>query len=144
MATKKFNLIPCTDSLYFYSNQPTSAIEQRCIGHLRMDFGDGEEFWTTWWPHTADAHNDEAFRAEFGKLAQQLRKNLFKSRRHMYKYLADHPVTPLENTCPYSYGYCVHTKRYSYFIRCMPERGDYNAYVYCYLKAEEEAPAENC
>ena len=28
-----------------------------CIGHLRGDFGNGRQFYTTWWPHQNDALN---------------------------------------------------------------------------------------
>lgn len=136
MSAKGFDLIPCTDVSYFYSNESSSAIEQRCIGHLRLDFGDGEEFWTSWWPHTADDANDAAFKAEFNALVGQLRKNLFKSRCHMYKYLADYPTPPLEGDFPRSYGYRVRTARCEYYIRCMPEKGNYNAHIYCYLPEE--------
>lgn len=136
MPANEFNLIPCTDVPYFFFHEPDSTIEQRCIGHLRMDFGDGEEFWATWWPHTADAYHDEVFSVEFEQLVQQLRRNLFKSRRHMYKYLADHPTPPLEGDFLRSYGYRVRTAQFDYFIRCMPEKGNYNAYIYCYLPEE--------
>ena len=99
----------------------------------RMDFGSGQEFWTSWWPHAAHAHNDDVFKTELDALIKALRKDLFKDRAHMYKYIADHVVPPLEEK-PRTYGYCVHTEKHAYFIRCLPEPGDYNAYIYCYLE----------
>ena len=130
MPEPAFTLSPAADAAPFYSGSPA---ESRCIGHLRMDFGSGDEFWTTWHPHAAHAYNDAAFKAELNDLMNMLRQSLFRDRARMARYIADHPAPPLEagrHTC----GYSVRTKRYEYFIRCMPEPGDYNAYVYCYLR----------
>lgn len=130
MAQPAFALEPSLDAAMFYSGSPA---EPRCIGHLRVDFGSGHEFWTAWQPHAAHAPNDAVFKTELDALVNVLRKSLFKSRAHMYKYIADHPVPPLAAVCR-AYGYSVHTSICDYYIRCMPEPGDYNAYVYCYLK----------
>lgn len=62
-----------------------------------------------------------------------LSKDLFKDRAHMCRYIAEHPVPPLEADRR-AYGYIVCTEKYEYCIRCMPEPGDYNAYIYCYLE----------
>lgn len=132
MGTHIFDLRPCSESDCFYSSHSEDPIEQRCIGHLRLDFGSGNEFWTSWWPHTAHRHNDAAFKAEFSELINHLRKSLLKNRASMYKYLAEHPGALLEESTPRVYGYCIHTGSHSYYIRCTPERGNYS-YIYCYL-----------
>lgn len=130
MSQPVFTLEPSLDAAMFYSGSPA---EPRCIGHLRMDFGSCQEFWTSWWPHAAHAHNDDVFKTELDALIKALRKDLFKDRAHMYKYIADHVVPPLEEK-PRTYGYYVHTEKHAYFIRCLPEPGNYNAYIYCYLE----------
>lgn len=130
MSQPVFSLEPSLDAAMFYSGSPA---EPRCIGHLRMDFGSGQEFWTSWWPHAAHAHNNDVFKTELDALIKALRKDLFKDRAHMYKYIADYAVPPLVES-PRTYGYCVHTEKHAYFIRCLPEPGDYNAYIYCYLE----------
>ena len=130
MSQPVFTLEPSLDAAMFYSDSPA---EPHCIGHLRMDFGSGQEFWTCWWPHAAHAHNDDVFKTELDALIKALRKALFKDRAHMRRYIADHPIPSLEEK-PRTYGYCVHTEKYAYFIRCLPEPGDYNAYIYCYLE----------
>ena len=130
MSQPVFTLEPSLDAAMFYSGNPA---EPRCIGHLRMDFGSGQEFWTCWWPHAAHAHNDDVFKAELDALIQVLSKDLFKDRAHMCRYIADHPVPPLEADLR-AYGYIVCTEKYEYCIRCLPEPGDYNAYIYCYLE----------
>lgn len=133
MKSNPFTLLPGDDPDLFFSD---SIQEEKCIGHLRIDFGGGYEFWPTWWPHTAQKYNDSTFRIELNELIDRLRKNLFKNRACMYKYIADHPVAPLEDGFIRTYGYCIHTERYSYFIRCMPDPGNYNAYVYCYVRED--------
>ena len=136
MGRRHFVLCPCSESSYFYSHCEES-IERRCIGHLRLDFGSGNEFWTSWWPHAAHDQNTMDFKAEFDTLVKQLRKGLFKSRAAMYKYIADHPATVLEDNPPRYYGYSVHTARYAFYIRCTPERGNYS-YIYCYKLRQED------
>lgn len=133
MSNKSFTLLPNGDEALFYSG---SESENRCIGHMRIDLGGGDEFWSSWQPHAADDCNDEIFKRELDGLAGQLRKNLFKSRAHMYKYIAEHPALLLEDGSLRYYGYSVRTDRYEYYIRCTPERGNYS-YIYCYLRKEE-------
>lgn len=136
MGRRHFVLCPCSESSYFYSHCEES-IERRCIGHLRLDFGSGNEFWTSWWPHAAHDQNTMDFKAEFDTLVKQLRKGLFKNRAAMYKYIADHPATVLEDNPPRYYGYSVHTAYYAFYIRCTPERGNYS-YIYCYKIHQED------
>ena len=35
---------------------------------------------------------------------------------------------------PDAYGFDVDTKRYQYKLRCVPHKGDYNFYLYCYQR----------
>ena len=35
-------------------------------------------------------------------------------------------------------GFSIHTKNYQYMLRCIPRRGDYNFYLYCYDKEARE------
>ena len=133
--THKFALKPEGDKQLFYSN---NNAESRCVGHLRGDFGSDQEFWTTWWPHNDDRFNTQEFKDDFYPFVDALRKNLLKNRAGMFKYIADHPSLPLEDNSPCSYGYHATTERYAYFIRCTPERGNYNFYIYCYLREGDE------
>jgi hypothetical protein len=38
---------------------------------------------------------------------------------------------------PDVYGFRVDTGRHRYYIRCFPQGGDYNFYVYCYINEKE-------
>ena len=35
-------------------------------------------------------------------------------------------------------GFSIHTKNYQYMLRCIPRKGDYNFYLYCYDKEARE------
>ena len=138
MAKKKYNfeVLPGTQGmskLYYSGNDA----EDRCIGHLRGDFGkSGDEFWHSWFPHAADTHNDAPFKAELKALVDSLRKNLLKSRVSMQKYLLEHDSLMLESGSCTARGSKVTTEQYEYYIRCQPHPGDYNFYIYAYVREE--------
>lgn len=119
-------------SAMFYSDGPA---EDRCIGHLRGDFGSGgTEFWTTWFPHAAADRNDKTFQDEFSSLVKVLRRNVLKNRILMAKYLREHDSLMLESGIIMSRGLMVTTEQYEYYIRCSPQPGDYNFYIYAYVR----------
>lgn len=120
----------------FYSN---SSAEERCIGHLRADFGDGTEFYTSWWPHAAEDHNTPDFQATFQKLITTLRRDILKDRRNMLRYIEKYPGVLLEDH-PQTSGYHILTAQYEYYLRCTPEGGCYNVYLYCYLRDGIDRP----
>lgn len=136
MARKKYNfeVLAGTQGTgeFYYSN---SDAENRCIGHLRGDFGSGgKEFWTGWFPHAAADHNDKPFQDEFSSLVQTLRRSVLKNRVYMQKYLREHDSLMLESGIITSRGYMVTTEQYEYYIRCQPQPGDYNFYIYAYVR----------
>ena len=118
-----------------------------CIGHLRGDFGSGgKEFYTTWWPHQGDTLNTPEFKADIDRLVNWLREGYapLKDRKTMNSFCgfrgAQHKINEAALT---SYGFCIKTDKYQYMLRCTPERGDYNFYLYCYdRKALEQARGE--
>ena len=135
MARKKYNfeVLAGTQGTgeFYYSN---SDAEDRCIGHLRGDFGGGTEFWTGWFPHAAADRNDKPFQDEFSSLVQTLRRSVLKNRVYMQKYLREHDSLMLESGIITSRGYTVTTEQYEYYIRCQPQPGDYNFYIYAYVR----------
>ena len=136
MARKKYSFevlagAQGTGALY-YSN---SDAKNRCIGHLRGDFGSGgTEFWTGWFPHAAADRNDKPFQDEFSSLVKTLRRSVLKNRVFMQKYLREHDSLMLESGVITSRGYMVTTEQYEYYIRCQPKPGDYNFYIYAYVR----------
>lgn len=126
-----FNVSPADRKELLYSG---SSQEHLCIGHLRGDFGkSGKEFWTSWWPHAAHEHNTENFKTEFDALVGLLNSSMLASRTTMSTHIRQHPSLLLDHG---AVGYLITSDKYRYYVRCSPEPGDYNFYIYCYLKEE--------
>ena len=52
----------------------------------------------------------------------------------MQKYLREHDSLMLETGIFMSRGYMVVTEQYEYYIRCSPQPGEYNFYIYAYVR----------
>ena len=112
------------------------------IGHLRGDFGtDGNEFHTTWWPHQNDALNTHEFKSDIDRVVNWLREGFapLKDRSTMRRFceLRGRVFNAEEAIWP-PCGFSIHTKNYQYMLRCIPRKGDYNFYLYCYDKEARE------
>lgn len=129
-------ITPAADKkdMFYSSNEPNG-----CIGHLRGDFGrNGTEFWTTWWPHDASLRSD-AFRFEFDLLMNVLRKGILKNYNAMATHCYKHPSAQIKGHWlddGTAYGFYMASEQFSYFLRCILRKGDYNFYLYCYDTAE--------
>ena len=126
--------IKCADpeqhSMFYSDCEP--ALRNACVGHLRMDFGSGSEFYSTWWGNRDDL-NDSTFKAELNDVVNELRKDgLLKNRSGMQKYCSYHQSLNLNE----SYGFSVETDDHLFLLRCRPERANYDCYCYCYNKRE--------
>lgn len=112
--------IKCADpkqhSMFYSDCDP--ALRNACVGHLRMDFGSDSEFWNTWWGNRDDLNNS-AFKAELNDVVNELRRTGL-----------------LKNRLNESYGFSVETDDRLFLLRCRPERGNYDCYMYCYDKRE--------
>ncbi|MCM1062707.1 MAG: hypothetical protein NC452_20870 [Eubacterium sp.] len=131
----KFEL-KCADaeqkSLFYSDCKP--ELRNACIGHLRMDFGRGGEFWSTWWGNREDM-NDSNFKSELDEVVNTLREDgLLKNRREMQKICGNNTSLDLGE----SNGFSVETDRHLFLFRCQPGQG-YDCYLYCYNKQELEA-----
>lgn len=97
-----------------------------------MDFGSDNEFYSSWWENRGDL-KDSAFKSELDEVVNDLRKNgLLKNRSSMQRYCATHQNLNLNE----SYGFSVETDAHLFLLRCRPERGNYDCYMYCYDKQE--------
>lgn len=126
--------IKCADaqqkSMFYSDCEP--ALRNACVGHLRMDFGSGNEFYSSWFGNREDL-NDVGFKAEIDDVINTLRKDgLLKNRSEMQLYCATHQNLNLNE----SYGFSVETDNHIFLLRCRPERGNYDCYCYCYDKQE--------
>ena len=117
-------------SMFYSDCEP--ALRNACVGHLRMDFGSGNEFYSSWFESREDL-NDSAFKAELQEVVNELRKDgLLKNRREMQRFCDAHQSLNLDESC----GFSVETDSHLFLLRCRPERGNYDCYCYCYDKRE--------
>lgn len=108
------------------------------VGHIRMDFGSGgKEFWHTWWPHNEDRFNTLEFKEELQAIVDTLRANgPLKDLASMSNYC--HKNGGAITADSRSFGYVAETDHYRYCLRCTPTPGDYQGYLYCYDKRQQE------
>jgi hypothetical protein len=122
MSQQRFTMKPLSPDKQDWTYSDADKDRERgCIGHLRGDFGDGNEFWNTWWQHQANL-NTEPFRTELDEVVSWLRK-------------AGQPLFNLQHmkrACrEFGPFFIIETQHYQYYLRCNPVRGDYNFYIYC-------------
>lgn len=125
--------LKCADteqkSLFYSDCKP--SLRNACIGHVRMDFGGGNEFWTSWWGNREDM-NDSAFKTELDEVVNGLRKGgLLKNRREMQRVCGNNASLALGE----GHGFSVETDSHIFLFRCQPGQG-YDCYLYCYNKNE--------
>ncbi|TYA10564.1 hypothetical protein FRY98_22400 [Paenibacillus faecis] len=126
------------DTAYFYSASAAEEIERGCIGHLRGYFGSsGETFWANWFEHLPTLKTP-AFRAELEAVVQALtEQGWLQSRSRMHQLCLSHPEARLSGAWHSGvYGFCFQTAHHRYYLRCFPHAGDYNFYLYCYIRPE--------
>ena len=134
--------IKCGDaeqkSMFYSDCEP--ALRNACVGHLRMDFGRGNEFYSSWFGSREDL-NDSAFKAELNEVVNELRRDgLLKNRREMQRFCDAHQSLNLDESC----GFSVETDSHLYLLRCRPELRNYDCYCYCYNKRELLLAQEQC
>ena len=121
---------------WLYSDRGEADAERGCIGHLRGDFGrSGTGLWMRWFDHTPEL-NHSRFQSELQSVVDGLRNE--------GGLLAN--LSSMRKGCRYDgaigngyYGYRAETSRYEYYLRCLPQHGDYNFYLYCYDKEAQRA-----
>ena len=135
---RKFILRPASpdEAGLFYSQATEQDTLLGTVGHLRLDFGrNGDEFWTTWWPHNGDELNTPVFKAELDEFVNELRR-----------------IGPLQSrsamsSCCYElggkisdehHGFVAESDNYRYCLRCFPRQGEYDGYLYIFDKRRQE------
>lgn len=105
-----------------------------CIGYLQRGFGAGKEFYTSWFDHQKE-YKDEEFKAEFDEVVNTLREKdgLLCSRDSMSRFCYQHPEAEFEGNYCTEYGFRVQTPQHTYMLRCNPNYGDYDFYLYAYV-----------
>jgi hypothetical protein len=74
-----------------------------------------------------------------GEVVDNMRQGVLKDLRSMSNYCYDHGGELPDSGYGRSiYGYVAETDHYRYCLRCLPYKGDYNAYLTCYDKQVQE------
>ena len=126
------------EQTYTYAQSHQILMQTGMIGYLRGDFGDGKEFYTTWFDQV-EARKTDVFKAELGEVINALRFDeayggMLASRGRMGAFCADQPGSAFAGSYCTEYGIRVDTGQYAYLFRCNPTKGDYNFYCWCYEK----------
>ena len=143
--TRKYAPRPASQSEagLFYALKPELNELLGGIGHLRMDFGrHGTEFWTRWFDHCGDKWNTLEFKAEIDEVINELRQTVLRDRASMRSYCADFGGELGKDYGEGQYGYVVETEHYRYCLRCKPQEGDYDGYLWCFDKRVQEMNQE--
>ena len=130
------NPLTIEERKYTYAQSTQICGQTGSIGHLRGDFGTGEQFYTTWNEHSSSLKTPE-FISELDSVINELRSSacgLLKSRRSMVDFARKNPESSFKGTYTTEYGFRVDTEKYSYLLRCNPTQGDYNFYCFCYQR----------
>lgn len=125
------------DRMYSYSQSQQLEGQTGCIGHLRGDFdSNGTGFYTTWDDHRVQYKTDE-FKAELDEVVNSLRAKggcgLLKDRAGMAAFCREHPEAAFTGNYCTEFGFQLKTMEHTYMLRCNPNKGDYNFYLYCYV-----------
>ena len=123
----------------FYAMKPEQDAALGVIGHVRIDFGrQGKEFHHSWWPRGPETLNTPEFKAELGKVVDELRRGPLKSLRNMRRFCWANGGEIDGGILGQNYGYVIETERYKYLLRCNPVEGDYQAYLTAMDKQAQE------
>lgn len=129
---------PCPeDNALFYSQSDEADTASGCIGHLRGDFFHSAALQTTWFPHHWDmALNDLGFRRDLERVMFWLMSDFspLKSMESVKMFCRRQDEFGLPEQDRGACGVRIETPHYRYMLRCLPQEGDYNAYLYCYNK----------
>ena len=121
---------------FAYTQDPQTLHSSGCIGHLRVDMDStGTGFFSSWDTHSLSL-KDEAFKAEFDALINELRFNddlggILKNRSSMSKFCHAIPGSEITDDGR-NFGFRIDTDEYAYMLRLNPNKGEYNAYIYAY------------
>lgn len=122
---------------YAYAQSQQIRMQTGAIGYLRGDFdSSGNEFHSTWFDEVESRKTDE-FKAELDEVINALRFDekyggLLASRSAMQKYGRSQPDSAFEGNYTTEYGFRIDTENFAYLLPCIPVKGDYNFYCWCF------------
>ena len=108
---------------YTYAQSSQLKSQTGSIGHLRGDFGSGEQFYTSWFEHDSKLKTPE-FSSELDEVVNELRSKggLLNSRRSMVDYAKDYPESRFKGAYTTEYGFRVDTETIRISFAATPPR----------------------
>jgi len=132
----ELNVLPPEQRLYTYAQSQQISMQTGLIGHLRMDFGSEDKgFYSTWFDFRKEL-NDPDFKMALGIVINHLREEggLLNSRASMAQVCRSTPDSGFSGNYTTEYGFRVDSAHHAFLLRLNPNKGDYNAYCYCYRR----------
>ncbi len=135
--TTQFNFGPAVGQeqnfCFSWENVP---IDNACVGHLRGDFGTlGKRFYTSWFPHN-NALKTQTVVTQLDDVVNALRREgILTDRPSMQRVLARNPQAVIHSQYRPESAFRAETEQTLFFLRCIPQKEDYNFYLYVYDKA---------
>lgn len=133
----QFELSPASNEQGFCFTHLNAPIDRAGIGHLRGDFGEtGTGFYHTWWPHNAHLVTP-SFKTELDDVITGLRQNgLLKDRKTMLARSMRLRAAIISTEGRNTMAFRIETQEHLFYLRCIPNKGEYNFYCYGYNKTE--------
>ena len=144
--TTTIRVLTSQERTYVYDQ--SNQIKSMCglIGVLRGDMDtDGKGFFSTWFGFRDDLKTQE-FKDELDDVINNLRfgkldadgafvqeDQIFENRRALARYCDNQPDALMDADRKH-YGFRIDTEKYAYLMKLIPLKGDYNFYIYCYVK----------
>jgi len=131
----RFELSPASNEQGFCFTHYNAPSDRACIGHLRGDFGEsGTGFHHTWWPHNAHLITP-SFNTELKDVITGLRQNgLLKDRKTMLARSMRFRTAIIPTEGSNTMAFRIETPEHLFYLRCIPNKGEYNFYCYGYNK----------
>ena len=131
----QFELSPASNEQGFCFTHYNAPSDRACIGHLRGDFGEtGTTFHHTWWPHNAHLITP-SFNTELKDVITGLRQNgLLRDRKTMLARSMRFRTAIIPTEGRNTMAFRIETPEHLFYLRCIPNKGEYNFYCYGYNK----------
>ena len=134
-----FTLRPLTvpERKYTYAQSSQLQGQTGNIGHLRGDFGSNDNWFYTTWFDTRPQWKSDEFKRDLDDVINALRSEkygLLKNRVTMRSFGRANKDSEIQNSYATVFGFRADTEKYAFLLRCIPVRGDYNFYCFCYVK----------
>ena len=135
------------EMIYTFAQSQQLYMQTGCVGYLRGDFGQGNEFYTSWFD-TAPFRKTPEFQSEFNEVITAFRddpqyRGILHNLEDMKMLCTTRPQSKMpERLKEHSYAFRADTEKHAYLIRLFPQKGDYNFYIYAYQREHFERHLE--